>query len=454
MAGLYFKGTDYLPLLIERARENRLQFFASFRMNDSHHKSAPRGVLAPKFWQEHQEYRLWEITDSRSYYNAPLDYSYSAVRKRKLDMIFEVATEYDVDGIELDMCRNCYFFQPSQAWRKRVILTEFVKTVGLGLNDISRKKGKKLKFIVRIPFGEARLKNGGIDVRTWIRRRYTDILVMSALKNDYNQSLGPYPGLCRASGILFYASTENVPLINAGEYPSMVKTRHNLAVPQTIDEKVKRQRAMAKNFLEQGADGIYMFNYPCDLFERKAIIFNDRRTFDKLASVLSEIGELKTLAGTDKEYCFFNDLPIYAESNRPRKFHQTIPFTIFGRDTNKAKKVIISFRQVALRNPHAPGTFSQNPMVGRGYVHYYVNGERIPPRRVKTKKQPAGLIQSGFELGPHQLVEIDIEPRKVKNGENSLAFEIPRFPEARDPYVYFYELKVNVSFDAKRAGRI
>jgi len=455
MISLYQKGIDYMPLLISRVHEAGIQFFASIRMNDDHHKSTPRGPLAPEFWQKHQEYRLWEITDARSYYNGCLDYSYAPVRKRKLDVIFEVAQMYDIDGIELDMMRNAYFFQPSEAWKKRGILTDFVKRIRAGLKAIGKKRGRNISLIIRIPFGEQVLRLAGIDVKTWIRNKLMDVLVMGGCqsRNDYNQSVEPYLGLCRKRGIPFYGSVEWAPSCNDAEYPSMAKTARYHFAPQTVDEKLRSQRAMAAHFLEQGVDGIYMFNYASTLFEGKTAFFDDRPAFDKLASLLSEIGDAKTLANADREYFFFSDLPIYAESNRPKEFHQTIRFTLLGRSIRKAKKVAVSFRQIAMRNPHAIGNYKQNPMVPRGYVHYYVNGKKVPPRSIKIRKQPAGKIMSGFDLDKHQLVEISLPPKKIKNGVNTLAFEIPRFPEARDPYIYIYELKVRVIFQPAKQKR-
>jgi hypothetical protein len=202
---------------------------------------------------------------------------------------------------------------------------------------------------------------------------------------------------------------------------------------------------MAKNFLEQGVQGIHMFNYPCILFEPKKWRPNDKPTFDKLTSVLSQMGDLKTLAGTDKEYYFLSKLPIYAEANRPKKFHQTVSFTVFGHDARNAAKIIISFRQIAARNPHSH-FFEYQPLVPPGSIDYYINEEKIELVQIEITEQPAGKIPSGFELDKHQLVEIKLNPRKIKNGDNILAFEIPHFPKESDPYVYFYELRVRVIF--------
>ena len=446
MSNLYYRGIDYLPILVDRAHKLGVQFIADFRMNDTHHKSEPSGPLSPKFWQEHQEYRLWGITNGLSYYNAALDYSFPAVRRQRLDMIREVAQWYDVDGIELDMVRSEYFFQPSEAWAKRGILTNFVKEVRTMLSSIGKKRGRKISLIIRMPFSEQARKTAGIDVREWINKKYIDILVMTTRANDYNISVEPYLSMCRKKGIAFYGCNECVTAINSADYPTMAKAPHNWVLKATDEQKILRQRAMAKHFLEQNVDGIYMFNYACTLFENTTMMFDNRRRFNKLASVLSQIGDQKTLNGLDREYCFFKDLPIYVETKRPRKYHQTIDFTILGKDTKKAKKVTVSFRQIATRNPHAHGNFIPNPILPPDYMDYYVNDKKVPQKSVRFKRQPAGMTPSGFNLDRHLLVQIDVPPAKIINGLNTLAFEIPRFPEAHDPYVYIYELTVRVIF--------
>ena len=79
-------------------------------------------------------------------------------------------------------------------------------------------------------------------------------------------------------------------------------------------------------------------------------------------------------------------------------------------------------------------------------MNYYINDKKVPQKSMRFKRQPAGMIPSGFNLDKHLLVQIDVPPTKIMNGLNTLAFEIPRFPEAHDPYVYIYELTVKVVF--------
>ena len=66
------------------------------------------------------------------------------------------------------------------------------------------------------------------------------------------------------------------------------------------------------------------------------IMHEDRGRFHTTVSVLSEMGSLRTLARQDKHYTFYQGLPIYVESNRPRQYHQTIPFAVRGKDIRQA----------------------------------------------------------------------------------------------------------------------
>ena len=46
---LYRQGVDYLPILVQEAQARNIQFFASFRMNDCHHRSKPSGAGSRSF---------------------------------------------------------------------------------------------------------------------------------------------------------------------------------------------------------------------------------------------------------------------------------------------------------------------------------------------------------------------------------------------------------------------
>jgi len=456
MLSLHRQGIDYLPLLIRRAQAQGLMFVASFRMNDTHIKSYPTSNMSPEFWKTHQHYRLWEITDGKSYYNAGLDYSFPEVRNRYQDAILEVATNYDVDGIELDFLRNAYLFQPSEAWRKRSILTRLVRDLREKLEQIGARRRRPFTLILRVPAGGSNLTNAGIDARQWIKERLGDILVISEHSNNYNQVIEPWRSLCHDAGVLLYPSVEAGPAFNVADfYTPQVRNplapRHDGSgsVKFPLDVDLGMQRAMAQNFLAQQPDGIYMFNFPCRLAEGRNIMHADSTTFLQTTSVLREMGSLKTLARKDKHYPFYKELPIYVEANRPRQFHQTIPFAIRGKDIRHAT-VTLRFRWIAEKNTHADGKFRQHTIVRPGLIKIYLNDREVTESELRKSRSPSGRIPSGFLLKAHEIVEIEISGRELLDGENTLSFEMPKFPHERDPYVYIYELEADVAFGSKK----
>lgn len=445
------QGIDYLPLFIRRAQAQGLMFVPSFRMNDTHLKSHPNSWLAPEFWKTHQHYRIWDATDAKSYYNAALDYSFPEVRNRYRDAIAEVASTYDVDGIELDFTRSPYFFQPSEAWEKRKILTAFVREIRAMLEKIGKERKRPLTLILRVACRERQLLTAGIDLKQWIKEKLAPILVISELSNNCNQSIEPWRTLCQAAGILLYPAVEGGAVFpNADFYSTLLRNqqapRHDgggIRLPKDKDLQIKR--AVAQNLLAQKPDGIAMFNFPCGLADGKNIMHNDPTEFCRVTSLLRELGNLKTLARKDKYYLFYNELPIYVEANRPRRFHQTIPFTLRGKDIREAK-VTLRWRQIAEKNPHADGNFRQNPITKPGLLKYYLNDREIAENKLKRTKAPAGRIPSGFMLKAHEIVEFQVSGGQLRDGENTLAFEMPKPPHERDPYVYIYELDADVSF--------
>ena len=462
---LYRKGIDYLPILIDRAHQHGIRFFGSFRMNDCHLRSDPKGYLAPEFWRQHQDCRLWSLTKSKHYYNAALDYSYPEVRANYSAMIEEVLEKYDVDGIELDFGRNPYLFQAGEGWGKRHIMSDFVGATEQTIADAGRRRGKKISFLLRTVFNRDLLHDMGMDIENWLERGLLDLLVMtnwsSSTTNDNNTRLEPWQTLCEEHDVLFYPSLECMPAVNNRENGSamilnpLTPPRQGNIHPATegmvaLTEKEKEKNCMlgtAQNYYGQGARGIYMFNVALNFAglrdsaeERKA-----NPVLQFWTSRLHQLGSQKELLKLEKRYLFWPECPVCVDSGRPPEHHQTIKFNIFDPTVRKsAAKACLSFRQVAEKHPHASETYVQDPIVPKGWVHYYLNGKRIEERCVHRSVRPEGRIPSQFVLSAHELITITVPANRFEFGENVMAFHIPRYPDARDPYVYIHGLTVDM----------
>ncbi len=434
MLSLHRQGIDYLPLLIEETRKAGLRFYGSFRMNDCHLKSDPDGMLSSRFWRENQHLRLWEVTDGRTYYNAALDYSYPQVREYYLSGICEVLQWYDLDGLELDFCRNPYLFQPSCGWEQRGILTDFLRQIKTAVNAAEERLGHKVDLQLRLPFCPKKQREAGMEIQGWIKERLADRIVMSALVNDYTQKLEPWLSLCREHGIGFFPSIE--------QGPAHAAPAHNHITIESVEETIHRQRGAAQNFLSQGAGGVYLFNYPC-------LLHQVRRTpeaFARLTSIFSQIGTQETLKGQAMELTFWQELPMELESYRPPQFHQTLRFHLPPGSADPDQRPKLHFRQVPDYNTHAGflRQGEQNGTLPHGWVTYLLNDEELAPEAIVRTPQPAGRIASGFDVGPHEAITLVPPRRLLRDGENTLSFHIRRKPERDDPYVLIYELIVSI----------
>ena len=83
-------------------------------------------------------------------------------------------------------------------------------------------------------------------------------------------------------------------------------------------------------------------------------------------------------------------------------------------------------------------------MIPPGWISYILNDGDIDAGHITTSPQPAGEIQSGFTLADHDLVEINLQPGMLRQGENSLSFHVRRFPQEQDPVIHIYELIVDI----------
>jgi hypothetical protein len=77
----------------------------------------------------------------------------------------------------------------------------------------------------------------------------------------------------------------------------------------------------------------------------------------------------------------------------------------------------------------------------------YLNDTEIPEATLTKTREAGGRLQSGFKIKRHEVVEFRVPGRQLRDGVNTLAFEIPRFPGPRDPYIYIYDFTVDVTFD-------
>jgi len=239
------RGKDPFGMFLEALREAGKETFITLRMNDVHHPDKPDAGNIPRIKVEHPDcvVDIEAVREKRGGWMAHcLDYSRPEVRAYFLGIIGELAERYEFDGLQLDWMRFPRHLSgaPEEVWEKRECLTEFTAAV----RDILRAGGRRRLLAARIPPHPAGWRFMGLDPAAWTRRGLVDFLVACPfLTTDFHMPIGE---MRRALG------EGRVPIYGGFDFAFGTQVH----TPESL-------RAAASGLYACGADGVYVFNFPC-----------------------------------------------------------------------------------------------------------------------------------------------------------------------------------------------
>ncbi len=262
LQAMFDSGVDPYAVLLEAGRNKNLEVLLTFRMNDNHNLD----FLRTAFWRDHPEYRL---------NGGALDFEHDAVREYVFRLIEETVQRYDADGIELDFQRFPTFFREEYKDVEGRVdkINRLVERVRAMLDAEGRRRGRKLILTARVPSDYGRTapnyelsRSIGCDPAAWVRNHWVDFLTVSEfLFVRYDLPIKPWKE--RISGVPIYGGIECV----EGTTPRQAMT-------------AEKYRRAAKHLWEDGADGIYLFNF----FTTRE---NGKEAFEPPFEVLKSLGE-------------------------------------------------------------------------------------------------------------------------------------------------------------------
>ena len=289
---------DYIGFFFETLRELGIPAVASFRMNDAHMSSDPVGPVAGRFWMNHPEWRLGE---PYGYYASCLDYAVPAVREYLRRLILEVLEKLpQIVGVELDAMRSPYFFKDGVGPANAPIMTGLVRQVRADLDAHSQATGHaRHQLRVNVPRSPEAALEAGLDVAAWVQEGLVDGIAPGCYSAEYQLPIERWRELV-GDDVQVHA------YINCGA-----------AMGQYLS--LEEYRGAAANAWGAGADGVYLFNFPC--FDELAFLTPvpvDRTPFPapefpaqgwhpditRNFDALREIGDPERLAALDKRFLF------------------------------------------------------------------------------------------------------------------------------------------------------
>lgn len=270
-------GLDPLKVFREFTRENGIELFWSFRVDDTHDAGRPPSFENNVFKKQNPHLLMGEKTDPslvKGSWSA-VDYGKPEVRDLAFRLSEEVCREKDLDGIEWDFWRHALFVKNTALGKEcgdeqREQMTELMRRVRKMTEEEGMKRGRPILFSVRVPDSLEFCRAIGIDLERWLEEDLFDLLVTTG----YTQ-MNPWEysaALAKKYNKPFYASLDDCRIKDDEEANTARKS--NLT-----------KRARALTALRAGADGIYTFNW-----------FNPKDPFWK------EGGDVALLNRSDKTY--------------------------------------------------------------------------------------------------------------------------------------------------------
>jgi hypothetical protein len=199
------------------------------------------------------------------------------VRELRLKFIKEALQQADWDGVELDWQRHGFHLPTHDGYRLSYVITDLQRAVRQVTDEIAKERGRPFYVAVRVASTLESCRRIGYDIETWADEALCDLIVPGG-----NSSTDP--------GIDMEGFRQIIDGTDIKLYPGLdtdLRVRADRLVPHDVWRDAWVLGEAAK-FWDQGADGMYVFNWHATEQTRR--------------SLLTTIGAPATVAGTDKVY--------------------------------------------------------------------------------------------------------------------------------------------------------
>ena len=246
------EGNDPLKLLIDRAHAAGKLLYATLLVQQG---SGVRGVDVRtsdfRLDNKHLEIGARGGLDGDFAGAECLDFMRDEVRAERLTVIQETVERYDVDGFELQLNYQPYYFHPNDVEKGRDVMTAWVWEV----YEAVKASGAERELAVRIPASVEACMAVGMDPAAWAREGIVDVLIGQT--SSGSEALDPTLDMRP----LVEAVDGTDCRVHASIHSRMGSDRLGQAPIEVV-------RATASNYWAQGIDGLYLAhwfgNWPYD----------------------------------------------------------------------------------------------------------------------------------------------------------------------------------------------
>jgi len=384
---------------------------ASFRMNDAHFTSTQNPNVS-EFWKEHVKLSLGS---AYGYYGGSLNYASDVVRSHFKARVLEFVGLYpEIDGVELDAMRSPFFFPPNEGKQHARLFTGLVRDIKEALRDEAKRRSRSEYLLTtNVPLTPELALECGLDTVAWDAEGLFDYLSVGTYQGYMSHPVEKWKrALNKGTPVFAYINCS----AQTGQYFGL-----------------EEYRAAAANALGSGADGVYLFNYPC-LFELASqvpcrlddagIELPDLRSLGQpdlrqVDQALGELGSRETLRYKDKRFLFH-----WTNDTRYRHYAPELSSIDRGEETGSLEAVFRCYEDYD-RAKELTLRFKIENVARSETFGITLNGRPIePPQQAITYAANGRDTRTHtVKLGPYLRYEVSLRPSQLKQGENLLAIK-------------------------------
>jgi hypothetical protein len=269
-------GIDWVKELVNQTRRRKLEVFWNHRISEVDGRAGgglemehqnplkaahPDWLVRSWWWQG-----LWNLAAA-------------GVREHKVAILRELASQYDLDGIQIDFARHVPCLPVGRQWELREHVTQFLRMTRRMLLDVARQRGRPILLAARVPRNLEGCRVDGFDIRAWAEQRLVDVLTLGSRTMDvdveaYREAVG--------------RSVQLQPCFD--DHHATDGYRY---------APIELLRGAFSNHFHRGADSVVTFNWSIGVPELCRAVGGEVAPLTHQAA-FKEVGDPKAMAGRDK----------------------------------------------------------------------------------------------------------------------------------------------------------
>jgi hypothetical protein len=236
------QGIDPVEGLIQACRKRKLEAFWNHRVNEVDREANGGGLQMMAIEPVKKMHPDWLI---RSWWwQGFWNYAVEDARNYRLQILKELASNYEFDGIQLDFSRHVPCLPPGHQWELRKGVTEYVRQARLLLLSLEKKRGRPYLLLAKVPETLAGCHIDGFDVEVWARDGLVDVLVLGDRSIDVD--LSGFRRVISGTSVMLQPCLDDHHATDGYKFPP-----------------TEFFRAVFSNWWAQGADSVMTFNWSC-----------------------------------------------------------------------------------------------------------------------------------------------------------------------------------------------